>query len=37
MKLEFIGRNAGTYPLKDLCQALEVAPSAYHAWLERKP
>jgi transposase InsO family protein len=37
MKLEFIRQNAGKYPLKELCEALEVAPSAYHASRTRKP
>lgn len=37
MKLEFIKANAGDYPLKDLCLALEIAPSAYHAWIGREP
>lgn len=37
MKLEFIHQNVDQYPLKDLCQALDVAPSAYHDWLRRKP
>ena len=37
MKLEFIHQNVGQYPLKDLCQALDVAPSAYHEGLRRKP
>lgn len=31
MKLRFIRDNAGQYPMKELCEALEVAPSAYHA------
>lgn len=37
MKLEFIHQNVDQYPLKDLCQALEVASSAYHDWLRREP
>ena len=37
MKLEFIRQNVDRYPLKELCEALEVASSAYHAWSERKP
>ena len=37
MKLEFIEKNIGEYPLKELCEALEVAPSAYHASQTRKP
>jgi putative transposase len=37
MKLEFIHQNVGQYPLKDLCEALDVAPSAYHEGLRRKP
>ncbi len=37
MKLEFISRNIGRHPLKELCQALEVAPSAYHASQTRRP
>jgi transposase InsO family protein len=37
MKLEFIKEHAGEYPLKRLCEALGVAPSAYHAWVNREP
>lgn len=37
MKLEFIHQNMGEYPLKELCEALEVAPSAYHASQTRQP
>lgn len=37
MKLEFIHQNIGWHPLKELCEALEVAPSAYHASRTRKP
>ena len=37
MKLEFISQNVGQYALKELCEALEVAPSAYHASRMRQP
>jgi len=37
MKFEFISQNVGQYPLNELCQALEVAPSAYHANRTRQP
>ena len=37
MKLEFIKNNIKDFPLVELCGALEVAPSAYHDWLGRKP
>lgn len=37
MKLEFIKEHTREYPLKELCEALEVAPSAYHAWVGRQP
>ena len=37
MKLEFIKKHVAEYSLRDLCEALEVAPSAYHAWVGRQP
>lgn len=37
MKLEFIKEHVREYPLKELCQALDVAPSAFHAWIGRRP
>lgn len=37
MKLQFIRDNVQQYRLKELCEALEVAPSAYHASRTRKP
>jgi len=37
MKLQFIRGNIQQYGLKELCEALEVAPSAYHASRTRKP
>jgi len=37
MKLQFIRDNVRQYRLKELCEALEVAPSAYHASRTRKP
>jgi transposase InsO family protein len=37
MKLRFVRDNAGEYPIKELCEALEVAPSAYHASRTGKP
>jgi transposase InsO family protein len=37
MKLEFIKNNIKDFPLVELCEALKVAPSAYHDWLGRKP
>lgn len=37
MKFEFISQNVGQYPLNELCEALEVAPSAYHASRRRQP
>lgn len=37
MKLEFIKEHAREYLLQELCEALEVAPSAYHAWIGREP
>jgi putative transposase len=36
MKHKFIHQNSGRYPLKELCEALAVAPSAYHASRTRK-
>ena len=37
MKLQFIRDNVQQYRLKELCEALKVAPSAYHASRTRKP
>lgn len=37
MKLEFIKEPTREYPLKELWEALAVAPSAYHGWIGREP
>ena len=37
MKLEFIGQHLGPFGLSELCEALGVARSAYHAWKTRPP
>ncbi len=37
MKYAFIKDNADCYPTIRLCKALDVSPSGYYDWLDRKP
>lgn len=37
MKLKFIADHVGYYSLSELCEALEVAPSAYYVSQTRQP
>jgi putative transposase len=32
MKYQVIAQNAQDYPIKLMCQTLEVSESGYHAW-----
>lgn len=35
MKYEFIAEHAGEYPVRRMCEVLEVSPSGYYAWRKR--
>ena len=37
MKYAFIRDHQGGYPVRRLCQVLEVSPAAYYDWLRRAP
>lgn len=37
MKYEFIQQERANFPVRRLCEVLQVAPSGYYAWLQRKP
>lgn len=37
MKYEFIEQERANYPVRRLCEVLQVAPSGYYAWRTRKP
>ena len=37
MKYAFIKNQADSYPIIRLCKALDVSPSGYYSWLDRKP
>jgi transposase InsO family protein len=37
MKFAFIREHAGSFPVRLLCEVLDVSPSGFYAWLSRKP
>lgn len=37
MKFAFIAKHRGIWPLRWLCEALDVSPSGFYSWLSRPP
>ena len=37
MKFGFIAKHRGIWPVRWLCEALDVSRSGFHAWLSRSP
>ena len=37
MKYSFIRQNSSVFPVRSMCQALDVSPAGYYAWFDREP
>ena len=37
MKFGFVAKHRGIWPVRWLCEALDVSRSGFHAWLSRSP
>ena len=35
MKFQFITQHQGVFPIRCMCETLEVSPSGYYAWRNR--